>query len=306
MLSVIIPAYNEEAMLEKSADVISAILADANIPCELIFVDDGSRDQTWNKIKSASEKHSCVRGVHFSRNFGKEAAIMAGLSECRGDCCVVIDCDLQHPPEKIVEMYSLWEQGFEIVEGQKSSRGSEGKLHGFAARTFYSLISAATGFDMANASDFKLLDRKAINVLVNMREKNAFFRALSSWVGFKTCSVEFEVREREAGESKWSTRALVKYAVSNISSFSTAPMQIVTVLGVVVFVVSVILGVIALVQKFCGQALEGFTTVILIQLFSSSVVMVSLGIIGYYIARIHEEIKGRPRYIIAEKCGEEE
>lgn len=306
MLSVIIPAYNEEAMLEKSADVISSILADADIPCELIFVDDGSKDRTWEKIKAVSAKHSCVRGVHFSRNFGKEAAIMAGLNECKGDCCVVIDCDLQHPPEKIVEMYRLWEQGFEIVEGQKSSRGSEGKLHGFAARTFYSLISSATGFDMANASDFKLLDRKAINVLVNMREKNAFFRALSSWVGFKTCSVEFDVREREAGESKWSTRALVKYAVSNISSFSTAPMQIVTVLGVVVFVVSVVLGVIALVQKFCGQALEGFTTVILIQLFSSSVVMVSLGIIGYYIARIHEEIKGRPRYIIADTCGDEE
>ncbi len=306
MLSVIIPAYNEEAMLEKTASVIGGILADANIDCELLFVDDGSKDKTWQKIKAASEKLPFVRGIHFSRNFGKEAAIMAGLSECKGDCCVVIDCDLQHPPEKIVEMYRLWEQGFEIVEGQKSSRGSEGKLHGFAARTFYSLISAATGFDMANASDFKLLDRKAINVLINMREKNAFFRALSSWVGFKTCSVEFEVQEREAGESKWSTKSLIKYAVSNISSFSAAPMQIITVLGVLVFAVSIVLGVIALVQKFCGQALEGFTTVILIQLFSSSVVMISLGIIGYYIAKIHEEIKGRPRYIISEMCGENE
>ena len=201
-------------------------------------------------------------------------------------------------------MYQLWEQGYEIVEGQKSSRGTEGKLHKFAAKTFYSVISAATGFDMAKASDFKLLDRKAVNVLIHMREKNGFFRALSSWIGFHTTSVAFDVRDREAGESKWSTLSLVKYAVSNISSFSTAPMQLVTVLGVILFVLAVIFGGIALVQKICGQALEGFTTVILIQLFSSSIVMISLGMIGYYIAKIYEEIKGRPRYIIADTCGD--
>lgn len=303
MLSVIIPAYNEEAMIEKAASAISQILEDSRIPCELIFVDDGSKDRTWEIITAVSAKNSVVRGVHFSRNFGKEAAIIAGLTEAVGDCCVVIDCDLQHPPEKIIEMYRLWEQGYEIVEGQKSSRGAEGKLHALAAKAFYSVISAATGFDMANASDFKLLDRKAVNVLINMRERNAFFRALSSWIGFKTTHVEFDVQEREAGESKWSTLALIKYALSNISSFSTAPMQIVTVLGVIMFMVSLILGGIALVQKICGQALEGFTTVILIQLFSSSIIMISLGIIGYYIAKIYEEIKGRPRYIIADTCG---
>lgn len=302
-LSVVIPAYNEEAMIVKTASVISGILSNASIDYELIFVDDGSKDTTWQKITGISTVNQVVRGVHFSRNFGKEAAIMAGLTESKGDCCVVIDCDLQHPPEKIVEMYRLWEQGFEIIEGQKSSRGTEGKLHAFAAKTFYSVISAATGFDMANASDFKLLDRKAVNVIINMHEKNAFFRALSSWVGFNTTSVEFDVQDREAGESKWSTLSLVKYALSNISSFSTAPMQIVTVLGSIMFVISIILGGVTLIQKICGQALEGFTTVILIQLFSSSIIMISLGIIGYYIARIYEEIKGRPRYIIAETCG---
>lgn len=303
MLSVIIPAYNEEAMIEKTASVIGDILSDAAIDCELVFVDDGSKDQTWEKITEISAVNSVVRGVHFSRNFGKEAAIMAGLTEAIGDCCVVIDCDLQHPPQKIVEMYHLWEQGFEIIEGQKSSRGMEGKLHTFAVKVFYSIISNATGFDMENASDFKLLDRKAVNVIINMHEKNAFFRALSSWVGFRTTSVKFDVQDREAGESKWSTLSLIKYALSNISSFSTAPMQIVTVLGVIMFVISIILGGVALIQKICGQALEGFTTVILIQLFSSSIIMISLGIIGYYIARIYEEIKGRPRYIIAETCG---
>lgn len=303
MLSVIIPAYNEEAMLEKAASVIGAILSGNAIPHELIFVDDGSSDGTWEKIEAQAQTQREIRGVHFSRNFGKEAAVIAGLAEARGDCCAVIDCDLQHPPEKLLEMYALWQQGYEIVEGRKSSRGEEGALHTLSAKLFYSLISAAAGFNMADASDFKLLDRKAVNVLLNMRERNAFFRALSSWIGFRTTQIEFEVRKREAGVSKWSTRSLVSYAVSNISSFSTAPMQLVTVLGVIVFLISLVLGGIALVQKILGQALEGFTTVILIQLFSSSIVMISLGIIGYYIARIYEEVKGRPRYIVAERCG---
>lgn len=303
MISVIIPAYNEEAMIERTANVISSLLQNAEIQYELLFVDDGSKDTTWENIKTISAQHKEVRGFHFSRNFGKEAAIMAGLTEARGDCCVVIDCDLQHPPEKILEMYALWQQGYEIIEGQKSSRGTEGKLHSLGVRIFYSIISAATKFDMENASDFKLLDRKAVNAIINMRERNAFFRALSSWVGFKTTYIKFDVQEREAGESKWSTASLIKYALNNITSFSTAPMQVVTVLGVIMFIISLVLGIISLVQKICGQALEGFTTVILIQLFSGSIIMISLGIIGYYIAKIYEEIKGRPRYIIAETCG---
>ena len=304
MLSVIIPAYNEEAMIEKAAYEISTILDNAQISCELIFVDDGSKDKTWESIVYTSVKYPVVRGIYFSRNFGKEAAIMAGLTEARGECCVVIDCDLQHPPEKIVEMYRLWEQGYEVIEGQKSSRGTEGKLHTLAAKTFYSIISIATGFEMSNASDFKLLDRKAVDVLINMQERSTFFRALSSWIGFKTASVEFDVQDREAGESKWSMLTLTKYAFRNISSFSTAPMQNVTLLGIIMFIISLIFGCIALVQKICGYASEGFTTVILIQLFSGSIVMISLGIVGYYIAKIYEEIQGRPRYIIANTCGE--
>ena len=238
-----------------------------------------------------------------SKNFGKESAIIAGLSESSGDCCVVIDCDLQHPPEKIIEMYRLWEQGFEVIEGRKTSRGPENAMYSFATKIFYRLISKATGFDMENASDFKLLDRKAVNVLINMHERNAFFRAMSSWIGFKTTSVEFEVQEREAGESKWSTFSLIKYALSNISSFSTAPMQVVTVLGITMFIISLLFGFISFLQKIMGIAQPGFTTVILIMLFSSSIIMISLGIIGYYIARIYEEIKGRPKYIVSKTCG---
>lgn len=302
-LSVIIPAFNEELMISKAAQTINIILENAGIEHELIFVDDGSSDNTWKMIQEISAENTRINGVHFSRNFGKESAIIAGLTEASGDCCVVIDCDLQHPPQKIVEMYRLWEQGYEVIEGQKSSRGSESATHSFAARAFYGIISKATGFDMANASDFKLLDRKAVDVLINMHERNAFFRALSSWIGFETTTVTFDVQERKAGESKWTTWSLVMYALNNISSFSTVPMQLVTVLGIIMFLISVLFGVSSLVQKVMGLAQPGFTTVILILLFSSSIIMVSLGIIGFYIARIYEEIKGRPKYIISKTCG---
>lgn len=301
MISVIVPAYNEEQMIKKTASVIGGLLSAASIPYELIFINDGSSDRTWEQISSICAAGGTVKGISFSRNFGKESAIFAGLSEAAGDCAAVIDCDLQHPPEKLVEMYRLWEQGYEVVEGVKASRGNESRLHSFAAGCFYSLISRASHIDMSRASDFKLLDRKAVCALLNMPEKNAFFRAMSSWVGFKTTQIEYDVQEREAGESKWSTGALVRYAISNITSFTTLPMQLVTFMGVIMLILALILTIVSLVQKLRGDALGGFTTVIIMQCFTGSVMMISLGIIGYYIAKMYDEIKGRPRYIISEK-----
>ena len=305
MLSVILPSYNEEKMISVAAETIIGILRAERIDCELIFVDDGSRDATWSEICAASEKYPEVVGIHFSRNFGKEAAMFAGLEKAAGDCCAVLDCDLQHPPEKLVEMVRLWEQGYEVVEGVKEDRGEETGLHRFAANSFYSLISRATGMNMADASDFKLLDRKVVDTLNQMPERNVFFRALSYWVGYKKTAVSYCVRERTAGESKWSTRSLIKYALTNISSFSSAPLHIVTVLGIITLAVAVVMGLIALIQKFSGAALGGFTTVIILLAFFSSIIMLSLGIIGFYISKIYEEIKGRPRYIISQIVGRE-
>lgn len=299
MLSVIIPSYDEQENISKSVRAIGGILASADIEYEMVFVDDGSRDNTWREIASASEEDGRVRGVSFSRNFGKEAAIFAGLAAAKGDCAVVIDCDLQHPPEKIPDMYGLWLLGYEVVEGVKSDRGEESAARGFAAKAFYALMGRAVDIDMSRASDFKLLDRKAIDSLLAMPERNSFFRALSSWIGYRTASVEYAVRERESGSSKWSTFALIKYALSNISSFSALPMQIVTALGLLTLAVSLFFGAIALYQKIRGVSLGGFTTVILLIGFIGSIIMISLGIIGYYIARIYDEVKGRPRYIIS-------
>ena len=306
MLSVILPSYNEEKMIPVAAETVTGILDEAGIDHELLFVDDGSRDKTWDQIEKAAETNPHVVGLHFSRNFGKEAAMFAGLEQARGDCCVVIDCDLQHPPEKIVEMYRLWEDGFEVVEGIKVDRGTESGMHRLAAKGFYGLISKATGLNMADSSDFKLLDRKVVDALNQMPERNVFFRALSFWVGFKRTTVRYRARQRTAWESKWSSRSLIKYAITNIGSFSSAPLHIITVLGILMLITAVVFGVVALVQKFAGTAIGGFTTVILLLLFTGSLIMISLGIIGYYIARIYEELKGRPRYIISRICGRED
>ena len=306
MLSVVLPSYNEEKMIPIAASRLGKILSEAKIDYELLFVDDGSHDRTWEEIRRCAKDDRHVVGVHFSRNFGKESAMFAGLEQARGDCVVVMDCDLQHPPEKIVEMYRLWEEGYEVVEGIKEDRGEESAFHKFASNSFYSLISRATGMDMAASSDFKLLDRKVVDTLNALPERNVFFRALSFWVGFKKAEVRYRVQERTEGVSKWSTKSLIKYAVTNIASFSSAPLHMVTVMGVLTLLVAVVFGIISLVQKLMGVAQPGFTTVILLLLIIGSFLMISLGIIGYYLARIYDEIKGRPRYIISRICGRED
>ncbi|MDE7333531.1 MAG: glycosyltransferase family 2 protein [Lachnospiraceae bacterium] len=302
-LSIIIPSYNEQDNIQRTFQTIDETLKQSHIPYEIIFVDDGSKDLTFTRIQELSLQFGQVKGISFSRNFGKESAIFAGLENAQGACCLIMDCDLQHPPRLIPEMYRLWQDGYEVVEGVKASRGKESPLHTFSANTFYNIISKATGIDMSHASDFKLLDRKAMDALLIMPERAPFFRALSSWVGFKTTVLPFEVQEREIGVSKWSVWSLTKYAVQNITSFSGAPMQLVSLLGFVMFFVSVILGIQSLYRYFTGTALEGFTTVILLQLIIGSVLMISLGIIGHYISRIYDEIKARPRYIISKRCG---
>lgn len=298
-LSVVLPAYNEELMTAKACRTLKEILDHEGISYELVLVDDGSSDGTWNQIEQIAEQNPNITGVHFSRNFGKEAAIVAGLAQASGDAVAVMDCDLQHPPDTLVKMFRLWEQGYEVVEGIKTNRGKESLLHRKSAGFFYGIMSRATGFDMQNASDFKLLDRKAVESVLSMPERSMFFRATSSWIGYRSISVLFEVQEREAGESKWSARSLISYAFRNIVAFTTLPLQFVTAGAVGCFICSLILLVYSLVRYFTGHAVEGYTTLLIVLLFIGSAVMMSLGIIGYYIARIYEEVKKRPRYIVS-------
>ncbi|HWK23750.1 MAG TPA: glycosyltransferase family 2 protein [Ureibacillus sp.] len=299
LLSIVLPAYNEEKMIAKAAQVLTELMVQEGINAELIFINDGSKDQTWREIEKASTLYQNVNGICFSRNFGKEAAILAGLEHAKGDCCIVMDCDLQHPPETIIEMYTLWQKGFEIVEGVKVSRGKESKVHGLFSKSFYKLINKATGFDMSKSSDFKLLDRKVIEAYLRLPERKLFFRALSFWLGFKSIEVEFEVQDRTEGETKWSFVSLIKYAVNNITSFSTAPMQIITVIGFFFLIFAIVLGIQSVINYISGESLEGFTTVILLLLGIGSLLMISMGIIGFYISKIYEEVKRRPRYIVS-------
>ena len=303
MLSVIIPSYNENENIIRTASVVAGILCSENIPYEIIFVDDGSSDGTWNQICAAGEKDPNVRGIGFSRNFGKEGAIFAGLKSAEGECAVVIDCDLQHPPELIPQMYRLWEGGAEVVEAVKRSRGKEGLFHRLFAKSFYKMMKSSSGINLDGASDFKLMDRKVINALNELPERITFFRALSSWVGFATERVEFDVQPRAAGKSKFSMKSLFRFALNNITSFTNLPIHLITWVGAVFGIMAVILGVQTLVKYFCGQAAEGFSTVILLILITGSCVLLGVGVIGYYLSKIYEEIKQRPRYIIARTTG---
>lgn len=303
MLSIILPSYNEADNIANTEAVLRTLLEREKIDYELVFVSDGSSDGTYEEIVKVSKTNPNVVGAQFSRNFGKEAAIFAGLQFSHGDACIVMDCDLQHPPEAIPQMYALWQQGFEVVEGIKSSRGRESLAHKMSAGLFYKIMSRLIGMDMNASSDFKLLDRKVVDVMTNLTERNTFFRALSFWAGFKTASVEYEVQERQFGKSKWSLVSLMKYAVSNATSFSTLPLQLVTLMGTLSILFSIALGIQTLVKYLSGTAVEGFTTVILLLLIIGGFIMLSLGIIGHYIARIYEEVKGRPRYIISQVTG---
>jgi len=299
-LSVILPSYNEEGMIHVASQRIDQLLKENHIPYEIIYINDGSKDRTWEEISELSKSNENVRGVNFSRNFGKEAAIRAGLQFATGDCAVVMDCDLQHPPETIINMYHLWLEGYQIVEGVKLSRGQENIFYKTSSKAFYSILKVLTGFPLQNSSDFKLLDRQVIEEFLRLPEKKIFFRAVTFWLGFKTISVEYEVQEREIGTTKWSPLSLIKYAFNNITSFSTAPMQIITIIGLINLIFSVIIGVQSLIKYLQGSSLEGFTTVILLILLIGSSLMISLGIMGFYLAKIYEEVKGRPAYVVAD------
>ena len=302
LLSIIIPAFNEQDMIPIAYAKINEVVSTLDIDHEFIFVDDGSKDDTFKVITELHQKgHADVRGISFSRNFGKESAIFAGLKEAKGDCCVVMDCDLQHPAEVIPEMYRLWCEGYQIVEGVKKNRGHEGPLYRLMSLLFNYVISRCSNLDLKDASDFVLLDRVAVDSLLEMPESAPFFRGLSRWIGFASVKVPFEIADRQVGHSKWSTVGLIKYAIHNITIFSADPLQFVTVMGLIFIFASIFIAAEALYRYFTHTALGGFTTVIILILLASGLIMISLGIIGIYLSQIYDEVKARPRYIISKR-----
>ncbi len=303
MLSVIVPAHNEEKNIPLVAAAIKEILSQAAINYEILLVDDGSRDGTFAAIEKAAAADERVRGLKLSRNFGKEAAILAGLEAGRGRCCAVMDADLQHPPALLPEMYRLWQEGSMIVQAVKETRGQEGWFYRFCAGLFYKIIGRFTKIDFRQASDYKLLDRKIVDILVKLPEKTRFFRGLSVYYGFPQTQIEFAVAPRASGQTNWSLTKLFRYALDSISSFTAFPLQFTTFLGIIMLGLFLLLGLQTLYNFATGQAVAGFTTVILLLLFIASTLSISLGIIGHYIGKIYDEVKARPSYIIEKTAG---
>ncbi|HPJ22469.1 MAG TPA: glycosyltransferase family 2 protein [Clostridia bacterium] len=301
VLNILIPVYEEEDQIYENIVHICSILDRTEYEYEILIIDDGSRDNTWEQIIRLMNDRPEVSGVRFSRNFGKEAALCAGMDRVMADAVIVMDSDLQHPPEKLPEMIALWEQGYEVVDGVKDSRGKEKAGGALSANLFYGLLNRFSGINLKNASDFKLMDRKVVEAFRKLPERDTFFRAMSFWVGFRRVEMKFTVAPRNKGKSKWSFISLMRLAVTAITSFSAIPLQIVTVLGMLFLLGSVVLGIHTLYMKFSGMAVSGFTTVILLLLIIGSGIMISLGIIGIYVSRIYDEVKRRPRYIVAEE-----
>jgi len=301
-LSIVMPLFQEGAHLEHVIDRVVGHAAATGETFELILVDDGSRDQTWEVIRGRMARHPQLRAVRLSRNFGKEAAVCAGLDAARGEAVVVMDGDLQHPPELLSRMVALWRTGgVDLVEAVKERRGTESWINRMGARLFYSGLAFLSGHDLDGASDFKLMDRRVVEAWLRLGERNLFFRGMVAWLGFESVKVRFEVPERVGGHSGWSYARLARLAVTAVTAHSSSPLQIVTFLGTVFFFFAMALSAQTLYNWYTGSAVSGFTTVILLILIVGAVQMICLGIIGAYIARVFEEVKGRPRYIVKDR-----
>jgi glycosyltransferase involved in cell wall biosynthesis len=300
-LSIVIPLLNEEPHLEQTLETIRRELALFEGDYELVLIDDGSSDGTWKLLQASVNALHDVRAIRLSRRFGKELALCAGLERARGDAVVVMDGDLQHPPRLIPEMVRFWEEeGFDIVEGVKEHRGEESSSHRVQAGFYYALLRLLSGIDLKGASDFKLMDRKVVDAWSQMGERNVFFKGMSAWLGFRRKRLFFNVEPRVGGDTAWSAIGLIRLAINGITSFSSLPVHIITAMGGIFLCLAIVQGAQSLMQWFRGDALTGFTTVNLLLLIIGSMLMIGLGIIGEYISKIYDEVKGRPRYVIAE------
>lgn len=299
-LSLVIPIYQEGSHIKSTIAVIENVLILNKIRYDFILVDDGSGDNTWLELKDMAEHNKNITAIRLSRNFGKESAICAGLDYADGDMVIVMDADLQHPPQLIPEMVKAWrDEGYDVVEGIKNSRGKENPLYRLCAKIFYYIIYKTSDVDLSQASDYKLMDKKVVEAWKMMPERETFFRGMSAWLGYNRKQILFDVADRVNGKSKWSLIRLIRLAVSAITSYTSVPLHFIMLLGVLMFIGAIILGIQTLYMKFSGMATSGFTTVILLLLIIGSSIMISLGMIGIYLSKIYKEVKHRPRYMVS-------
>ncbi len=304
IISAVIPAYNENQGISAAITHIAGILNACESAWEIIVVDDGSHDQTYQQICQLSKAEPRIKGLSLSRNFGKEAAMLAGLAHAKGEAVIIIDADLQHPPSFIPEMVDKWRAGAQIVHLVKRNREEDSVAKKAAAYCINQLISGLGGINVKNSSDFKLLDREIVDIIVHqLPERERFFRGLTSWLGFSEEYIFFDVASRQGDESKWSFLQLLELAITALTSFTSLPLRIVTLLGFATLILGFVVASEALWSLILGQSVSGFVTIIISLLLIGSFIMISLGIIGEYIAKIYEEVKARPHYLVKASVG---
>jgi dolichol-phosphate mannosyltransferase len=303
-LSLVIPIFNEEETIPELHARLAAFLAALNVTWEVVFVDDGSKDSSLRLLKELAAVESRYRLVSFARNFGHQIAITAGVDYAEGRAVVVMDADLQDPPEVVRDMLAKYEQGYDVVYGVRSRRLGETIFKKFTAAAFYRLMRGMTGIDLpVDTGDFRLMSRRVVLTLRSLRERHRFVRGMVAWVGFKQTSVHYERQGRFAGETKYPLRKMLKFAIDGITSFSIVPVRIATWLGLFAGLGAMLIGLWALYEKLVlGHTVQGWTTIMLLVAVSSSVQLLMMGVLGEYVGRIYEEVKHRPLYTVQEEC----
>lgn len=306
-ITVLIPVFNEADGLGDLLACLKPILEDCGHGWEVLFVDDGSRDDTLDQIRAAHVADPRIVALSFSRNFGKEIAIAAGLAHARGDAVVIMDADLQHPPEVIPEFVAKWHEGYENIYGERRDRSTDAPLRSLYSRAFYRLYNLLVDTDIPKgAGDFRLLDRRAVNAMNAIGEASRFNKGLFSWIGFKSVGVPYTVAERAAGTTRWSFRRLASFAIDGLTSFTTLPLRVWSLIGATISFVAFIYATVFLLRTLVfGVDIPGFPSLIISVMLFAGIQLISLGVIGEYLGRVYEEVKARPLYIVADRVGVE-
>jgi glycosyltransferase involved in cell wall biosynthesis len=305
LVSIVIPVFNEELGLEALVGRLLPVMQDAGHDLEVIFVDDGSRDGTLASLRALQARDGRLKALSFSRNFGKERAVAAGLAYARGDAVIVMDADLQHPPEVLPLMLAKWGEGHQVVYGQRRDRETDGPVRRLLSEWFYRLFKVLARTDLPRgAGDFRLLDRRAVDALNRFGERARFNNGLYAWIGFRSVGVPYDVGERAVGRSKWSPRKLFAFALDGLTSFSNMPLKVWSLLGLVISLAAFAYALVFLVKTLVfGIDVPGFPTLAISMMLLAGVQLISLGVLGEYLGRVYEEVKARPLYIVAEEIG---
>ena len=305
--SIVAPAINEEGALPHFYERVVAVMEQVGEPFEVVLINDGSSDGTFRVMQALHERDPRVRVVDFSRNFGHQIAISAGLDYARGDAVIIIDSDLQDPPEVIPQLIARWKAGVEVVYAQRARRTGETRFKLLTAAAFYRLIARITSVEIPrDTGDFRLLDRRVVETLVTMREHHRFMRGLSAWVGFRQEAVSYDRHERFAGATKYPLRKMIRFALDAITAFSYAPLQLATSFGFILAALSLVGIVVAILVRVFGGAIQGQGTTLIVVLFLGGIQLIFLGIIGEYLGRIYDEVRARPLYIVREVLDEDD